>query len=588
MIDIFAVTCRVKEYIHMDLDMIIIDPDKGANIARKLDRLQKSGVSDEVHTNLRTSPELPKTGWTSNLAELPFVTFATLYQHFVEQPINTILMGDDAENSGSSEDFESDESKDEYIPSFRGLGKGYRFFKDGHVQCIEFHPLPARTDLCFVRAKILPSMVKNKKYAVRVCLTERGEVYTAYCVCPAGLAGCCNHIAALLYALEEFVRLGLREESRLPCTSRLQLWNRPRCRRIPPSRVLEVIAVKEEYGKQKRRKVRPIFDPRPTNLRVPKPEEQSDLLKALQKEHEEQLRSDTSGNVAKYGSSCLLKLMGPSSSESSSESEFGSDITSESDTEQEECIQTTSTPNIEMLTTPEEFYEKNVVLTKDKAVSLELETRGQSKTNSWFLARRIRVTASVAKNIAARRSEDYSPLVRRQLSCQFRGNKATRYGQHNEKAALDCFVQSLTLSKLNAIIEVKECGLVVDSSESWLGASPDAFITVDGEKCLVEIKCPYAARDMTVEDAVEKVKSFCLSKTETNGITLQSSHKYYYQIQVQLHVCKLNKCYFVVWTPKNMYCTTICIDSDFLKNIIPKLRKYYFQELLPALTTESV
>ena len=120
-------------------------------------------------------------------------------------------------------------------------------------------------------------MVKNKKYAVRVCLTKSGEVHTAYCVCPGGLAGCCNHIPALLYALEEFVRLGLREESRLPCTSHLQLWNRPRCRRVPPSRVVEVRAVKEEYGKQKRRKVQPIFDPRPTNLRVLNPEEQSEL-----------------------------------------------------------------------------------------------------------------------------------------------------------------------------------------------------------------------------------------------------------------------------------------------------------------------
>ena len=41
-------------------------------------------------------------------------------------------------------------------------------------------------------------------------------MHTVYCVCPAGLAGCCNHVAALLYALEEFVRLGLTEESKLP------------------------------------------------------------------------------------------------------------------------------------------------------------------------------------------------------------------------------------------------------------------------------------------------------------------------------------------------------------------------------------
>ena len=59
---IYFNSCRVKEYVQMGLDTIIIDPDKGANIERKLDRLQKSGVNDNVHINLRTSPELPKTG----------------------------------------------------------------------------------------------------------------------------------------------------------------------------------------------------------------------------------------------------------------------------------------------------------------------------------------------------------------------------------------------------------------------------------------------------------------------------------------------------------------------------------------------
>ena len=58
-------------------------------------------------------------------------------------------------------------------------------------------------------------MVKSRKYSVRICLTSGSNMHTVYCVCPAGLAGCCNHVAALLYALEEFVRLGLREESRL-------------------------------------------------------------------------------------------------------------------------------------------------------------------------------------------------------------------------------------------------------------------------------------------------------------------------------------------------------------------------------------
>ena len=182
---------------------------------------------------------------------------------------------------------------------------------------------------------------------------------------------------------------------------------------------------------------------------------------ALQNEHKDQLKSDTTGNVAKYRSSCLLKLMTPSSSESSSTSDDDSDNLSESDLQIMDVVVSTTSA-----TTPDEFYKKNVVLTVEGAAALELETRSQSKANAWFLARRVRVTASLAKDITARHKKDFTPLVRRHLRCQFKGNKATLYGQQFEKVALHCFVRSLEATN----VEVMESGLVVDSSEPWLGA----------------------------------------------------------------------------------------------------------------------
>ena len=117
----------------------------------------------------------------------------------------------------------ADESQEESLLSFHGLSKGYRFFKDCHVQAIEYHSLPQTPGLCLIRTKVLPSMMKTKIYAVRIFFKDNGEVHTAYCICPAGLAGICNYIAGLLYALEEFIRMGLQEKSQLPCTSKL-LW----------------------------------------------------------------------------------------------------------------------------------------------------------------------------------------------------------------------------------------------------------------------------------------------------------------------------------------------------------------------------
>ena len=168
---------------------------------------------------------------------------------------------------------------------------------------------------------MLPLLVKSKIYTVRLFIKDNGEVHTAYCICHAGLAGTCNHIAGLLYALEEFVRLGLQEESKLPCTSKLLVLNRPGEKKLPPSHVVEVAAVKEEFVKCKRQKVRPMFDPRPPCLRLANPQEQLELFESLQKEHQKQLESDITSNVAQYGSSCLLKLMTRDNEKSATDSE---------------------------------------------------------------------------------------------------------------------------------------------------------------------------------------------------------------------------------------------------------------------------
>ena len=78
-------------------------------------------------------------------------------------------------------------------------------------------------------------MRKDRIYNVTVIIREsNARVVIAYCTCPAGLAGCCNHVTAMLYCPEDYVGLGLREEEELGCTSRLQTWNQPRKRNVEP------------------------------------------------------------------------------------------------------------------------------------------------------------------------------------------------------------------------------------------------------------------------------------------------------------------------------------------------------------------
>ena len=212
--------CRVKDYITAGLDSKIVDPDGGANVAAKAEKLRSAGVSNP---NLKAVPPYPADGWESNLASLPMFTFRTICQHFTERSVHEVVTGKyvDAsacvsshdDDSGGDDDSDVQAAVNQKFRAHRGLDKGYRFFKSGHVhvQKLQFHDLPSNPGFCYILATVLPSMRKDRQYKVRLyCTTSENAsthvsvVSVALCTCPAGLAGSCNHIAGLLYALEDF------------------------------------------------------------------------------------------------------------------------------------------------------------------------------------------------------------------------------------------------------------------------------------------------------------------------------------------------------------------------------------------------
>lgn len=80
-------------------------------------------------------------------------------------------------------------------------------------------------------------------------------------------------------------------------------------------------------------------------------------------------------------------------------------------------------------------------------------------------------------------------------------------------------------------INITRCGLFIDSEIQYLGTSTDGLI--DDE--IVEIKYLYAARFLTLEDAIEANVSNQRSLYR-NGKDkeMKRSHVYYYEIQGQL------------------------------------------------------
>lgn len=155
--------------------------------------------------------------------------------------------------------------------------------------------------------------------------------------------------------------------------------------------------------------------------------------------------------------------------------------------------------------------------------------------------------------------------------------EATSYGKRHENDAKSAYAAKKTN------VHIHDCGLVVNNNFSFLGASPDGKVCERGVTGLLEVKCPFLARDMQVMDAVTSLPLFCL---ELNGenLRLKKAHDYYFQVQGQLLVTSAPFCDFAVYTSKDIFIERILPDSDFQLTMLKKLSVFYRDHAMPFLS----
>lgn len=225
--------CRVNYYIKYGWDQYLVDPDQGANCRRKLSSLAGRNPQCLSFKLLEALPGVNDPQWTTRLYKLPKVTFGTIYDFLVDRKVllkqvsylesiadrrAELLSNPEEEDAHNYTEEDKHKLNDDRVLGIpveytRTLEKAYRFFKDGHVQQVKYHSMPKQKDHICIVANVLPSMKKDRIYEVVIVICESTvKVSTAYCACPAGLAGCCNHIMATLYCLEDYIHQRLYED----------------------------------------------------------------------------------------------------------------------------------------------------------------------------------------------------------------------------------------------------------------------------------------------------------------------------------------------------------------------------------------
>lgn len=231
----------------------------------------------------------------------------------------------------------------------------------------------------------------------------------------------------------------------------------------------------------------------------------------------------------------------------------------------------------------------DISITERMVLTVEKESRKQSKSKTWFKYRSGRITASRMQSVCSTNASHPSQTLIKQIcypeSYRFH-SKQTAWGCDHEKLARRRYEEKM--KSLHQDFKVNDNGFIINPQWPFLGATPDGSVSC---ACcgmgVVEIKCPYCHRGETVETASQD-KKFCLIKNSHGKLALDHTHAYYYQIQTQLFVANVEYCDFCVCTfveneQNDLHIERLAKDSEFWTNCIEKAHCFFKTCVLPEL-----
>ena len=334
------------------------------------------------------------------------------------------------------------------------------------------------------------------------------------------------------------------DDENAPVTSLPCQWKQPKKRKAASMEVSVAEFKKHEYGKPKKYNIEALdnYDPRPPEMR------------GTVGERIPQLLTDLKGKGI-----CVSLLLDPSV-----------------------CVETAERQGLvlaktELLKKVESFKEK-LVVSDQEIRSIEESTREQSNSQSWFEARKFRLTSSYFGRVRRLKSSTApDSLVLSILGVKKIWGPQLDYGRTMEKTALDEYVK-YQHDNGHCDLYATSSGVHISHTHPFLGASPDA--NVYDPSCtsepfrFAEIKCSYKYQNMTPAEAA-KNSDFML-REQNGNLILKRTHMYFSQVQGQMAIGRRKWCDFIVYTKKGINVERLGFDQDFWDNdLLPKLCSFY-------------
>ncbi|KAM7313415.1 uncharacterized protein ISCGN_003280 [Ixodes scapularis] len=394
------------------------------------------------------------------------------------------------------------------VKAYRNL-ESYNYLQSGWVGKLSVHQIDA--ELCYVKGQVTPSQSVNQTtHTAWACARDSGEVLTAGCTCMAGQARVCSHVGAILWKVDLAVTRGL---TGFACTDIAAKWNQGTKCNVVPARLSDIT-----FNLQKR-----TLDPAPGKLPL------RPLLMPMGEEELAALHRDSPfRDLFNIPGTLLYDTFHAPERE---------DATVAANDAATPCHGShLATDDLPSSCEPcSRFYAEHVVVTSTAAAALEEATRSQ-QTPTWFVARRLRLTASNVYKVPKKSTTSCEKSATSMVCPTFTGNAATRHGQLHEPVARAQLVRDYGMT-------VTRCGMFVSKDFPWLSATPDGMVG----QALLEIKCP------NTNDCKQLAKggTYDVRHSEKDGyfITQNGPRGFYSQVQFQLF-CTGRQVFFLCVEPQ--------------------------------------
>ena len=444
----------------------------------------------------------------------------------------------------------------EDLKAYKSLD-GYNFFIQGWVGDIQVLSVGENSQVSVLIAKVKHSQTLSATpLQPWIAAENNGEILCAHCTCKAGLGEACSHISALLFAAEAHTRM----RQNTTCTSTSCSWLEPSIKKVEYAPIYEIDFTTPQT---KRRKCAGSKS---------SPRCSVSMLEEVEEPTEEELHTFCTQLSQSEKMPSLLSIVPGFCEPYIPHSECGTLPKPLSYLFDKELLEISYS---QLLEKGEEAF-TNIRISSAQAKALEELTRQQSHSKLWYQYKAGHITASNFKNAVHTNTKKLSSSLIKRIcypeSYKFK-TASTCWGLDHEKSALSEY--SVQNKDKHSNFSLLESGLVINPLYPHFGATPDGIVqcTCCG-RGVVEVKCPYRCKDTSFKKASQD-STFCLTNTAEGKFTLKTGHAYYYQIQLQMEVCQVKYCDFIVWSPNEMIVLRILPNKHFIDSAIEKATRFF-------------